>query len=408
MDAMAAEHKVHLLCIDDVQSSLLAARKTIVETGYPLRQLSVPGFRTDARFLRQLPYRRAIRRAIRVFLASEPIDVLVFGSDVSMVTRMLISQARSANIPSVLIPDGLVLPPNPDYRPPLSLNLRNELKTWVCRKVGLEGLRGESGVEMVLLYNDSARQAFIDRGIAPARVRAVGSPEYEALARTLRDTDQAEELRRSAKLRKSLGLKPDGPVAAFAHQPVATRRDLRQIARAMILAARACGGAAVVKFHPRSSESPQAWRDWARGQGFADDEIAFAKTECTSIDVVTLSTAVVTIFSTVGLEALICKKPLVLVQYLRVVSRLPYDEAYGAALGAVNPGQLQGLIVSALSDHQVQQQLKRNAEVAIDRELLGLDGKSTQRMKRAVLELIQASSDSPAPGGGSETEGREG
>ena len=102
-----------------------------------------------------------------------------------------------------------------------------------------------------------------------------------------------------------------------------------------------------------------------------------------------MSHACVTAYSTVALEAMLSRKPLILIQYLDVPVLLTYGEKYGAALEAFSPEELEAHVVAAMTDEAVRTRLVESARTCLDEELHGLDGRSTDRMADEIMTLIR-------------------
>jgi hypothetical protein len=233
---------------------------------------------------------------------------------------------------------------------------------------------------------ESGRQAFVEMGIAAERIRVVGSCEYDALVRRVEPRLTADQER---ELRARLGLLPGRPVILFSHQHVLDPPEMRPVMQKIAAATRRCGAALLVKFHPRSTDDPEEWRQWAQGEGFGEEDVVFVRNECTAIEAVRLCTVCVTFFSTTALEALVWRKPLVLIQCVNTWYVLEYGSQYGAALEAKKLEDLEPAVISAATDPEVQERLRRGAEAALQKELFGLDGQSSRRMADSVIDLIE-------------------
>jgi len=387
MDKLAARgHQVRLLCPDAVQEALSATRESVERAGYPYEMLPSGGFPGESHWSRKVIHRRKLDRVVRGFLDSHPADALVFGEDCGAVSRAFIRAARPRGIVTVMVPDGLVLPPNPDYRVSLWWRLRGALSRFVQRTLGVGGLRGTGGPDLILTMTEIGRQVFVEMGIAAERIRVVGSCEYDALAKSSGGPLSAAE---EQTLRGWLGLAPDRPVIFFAHQVVPTTEETQAFVRMMVSAARRCGGTLLVKFHPRGDDMPDAWRRWAWREGYGNEDVVFARTECTTIEAVRLCAVCVTYFSTTVLEAFVWRKPVVLIQCVNAWFRLTYGSDYGAAIEVNKPEDLEPAIISAATDPAVRERLNRGAEEALQKELFGLDGRSPQRMADSVIDLIE-------------------
>lgn len=96
-------------------------------------------------------------------------------------------------------------------------------------------------------------------------------------------------------------------------------------------------------------------------------------------------------FSTAGLDALICKKPLIiydphnLLQYRNFV---PYVE-YGAALAASNEPELATALETILYSEQTLTALGKGREALIRDYLLSIDGQSSQRVVSIIKNILE-------------------
>ncbi len=382
--------RIRLLRLDEYSHLIRSSVKQIEAAGLPFEILPKSGYKITSRGWKHLLQRRRLAKHVRRFLSRDSVDAMIFGGDNTFVSYTIVRVARSLGIATVLIPDGVVLPPNPQYRGPFAKRVRAAAVRLLWRAMAICGPRGTSGVDLILAVNGAARPAMIDYGVNPDRIKVVGSPEYDRLAETLRTEDPATRRNEVADLREKLGIPQDRPVVCFAHQPdVYGRQTTEALIRGMVSAGRECEATTLVKLHPRARTQPDEWRQWAAEEGFSGADVAFARDECTSFECVMLCEVVVTAFSTFALESLICKKPVVLVQFLNVPFRLDLGKDYDAAVDANSPDELKKGIIAALRDEDLRRRLLANGEVALQKELCGLDGQSLQRSIRHVLDLIE-------------------
>ena len=379
----AAGCQVCILCLDDVQDGIHSTREQAAATGYPVVDFPRGGFRPCRHWLGEALQRHGLARTARALVKSHSVDVMVFGADTAVVSRTIGRVARECGVFTVLIMDGLVLPSNPACGQGLVSAARRAAGAAVQRLLYHGGPSGTSGADLVLAMSETARQVLIGRGVPPERVRVVGSPEYDELARR---AQQEDFLAAGQRVRQRLGIDPRRAVLFFAHQDTMPLEAQRQLVLDMVQAARPCGAAVLVKFHPRGDQWPAEWQPWAAAQGLAPADVVFTRDECTSIEAVQACQACVTVFSTVSLEAMICGKPLVVVQYADAPEMLTYADQYGAAMDARSAVELKAAIVAVLTRPQERQRLLGNAQTALQHELCGPDGKSADRIVGAILQ----------------------
>jgi hypothetical protein len=384
MDAMRDRgDDVRLLDVDAAHPKVLAAREQIEAAGYPFEVLPAGGYDPDAHWLWQSMQRRHIEEAFARVLEGNRPEVIVLGYDSFVSGRAFVRVARQRGITTVLIPDGLVVAPNPRFRQAAWERARDVLAWFLQRALRAGGPRGLSGVDGILVINAMGRDVLAGLGVPTTSIHVVGSPEYDALAARL--GSGADLVARRA-LRSRLRLSEGRAVVLFAHQTLDGREAA--LIRTMLRGTRRCGAVLLTKLHPRGHERPETWRAWAEREGIGEDEAVFVHSECTSIEALGIAAACVTAYSTVSLEAFICRCPLVLVQYANVPFALPYGSLYDAALDVENPEQLECAIVAAVRDDEVRRRLEAGSRRAIAGELGGLDGRSVERSMAAIAAMM--------------------
>lgn len=380
--------RVTLLCLDRVYPPAHATLPGIRELGLPFVMLEAGGFRPERHWLVQSFHKRALLRRMRSLLQGKGIDAMVFGTDGSIGSLLLVRAARGLGVPTVLIPDGLIVPPNPRHRLPPLRRGKAILAGWVQRGLGMGGPRGTSGTDLILAMNDGARRELVRLGVDPARILVTGSPQYLHLAENLPAIAAAHD---PGRLRKALGIPERRPVVFFAHQTLFLGdEEERELIRTLAVGARGAGATLLVKFHPRSYDQPAAWRAWADAERFGPAEIVFLKEGWSSLEVMSACSVCVTVYSTTALEAMIFRKPLIVIDYVNSERVLTYAADYGVALAARSPAELQSAIASILRDARLVGDLERNRPVAMRAELGGTDSRgSLQRMFGAVERLVR-------------------
>jgi hypothetical protein len=152
---------------------------------------------------------------------------------------------------------------------------------------------------------------------------------------------------------------------------------------------RKAGALLLVKFHPRSQEYPGPWRSWAAAEGLPADSIFFFRDECTATEAVLLCTALITVHSTVVLDALVCRRPILLMQFLNIKELLPYAERYGIAVAVHSTLELAHAVTSIVVDTELRRRLLENFPRAIEHELQGLTGASADKTVHEIETLRQ-------------------
>ena len=389
MLALAREgYPVGAISPDTVIPPANACRGHVLALGFPVEEVPEVGFDATRHRLRQELGKRKFSRWIAGFLRRHHVAALVFGSLGPLLNRAMNQASRRRGIRTVLLTDGVLAPLNPAWRPGMVQRLAIFASRALDKALPSGNFRAFASLDLILVINKMAKQQLVCQGVSPGRVRVVGSAEYDDLAREMSTplTANAEK-----SLRARLGIAATPPVLLFAHQHFRSSEQTRQLVRSLMASVRQCGAFLLVKLHPRGRDSPDGWARWARAEGLSDTQITFVKGECTSPEAVRLCAACATFYSTVGLEAMMGGKPLVMIQYPDVRLALPYGTRYGAALEVRNPDKLPGAVVAALTDAETRQRLIPNAKAAVKEELCGLDGRSVERMTEAIKTLLAKS-----------------
>jgi len=382
VEALAEEgHDIHFLCVDTSQGAYNAALPQITDGGYECTILPECGLQDWTKhWFWQFRHRGRLVRDLHEALGGRDIDVMVFGSDTGVARGTYIEVANKLGISTVLLSDGLDARANPNYKLTLAQKLSKRLHRFVARLLGVPGQFGRcgGGADINLVLNHIGVEVARGHGAPAHKLRAVGSPEYDELARRIRegtlDIDPRE-------VRERFGLPHDKPVVTYGHQPLHLGQDREEkVIRTLLEGTRRADACLLVKFHPRSRQDPDRWRQWADTNGYNPTEVAFAIKECTSIEAVTAASVLVTPFSTLSLEAMILGRPVVLINYLPTWVLLEYGSKYDAALEAWSPEELADQILISVRDDERRQSLLENARTALQAELFGLDGRSVERI----------------------------
>jgi len=378
--------RVHMLCLDEIQHQIFSTRPQMDKSGFPFEVLSAGRFRRDRHWLLQGLHRRELLRILRQFFASHKVDAMIFGADSGIASRTTGDVARSLGIPSVLVVDGLIAPPNPRYRPGLHEQLRGFVVRQIRRFLRAGGVGRTSRADLLLLMNELGRRVLIQWGISANRLRVVGSPEYDELASRCRDQSDKEYI---TSIRQRLNIAPDRPIVLFAHQDIGLDRELLRCSfRRMVTVARQVGGTVLVKFHPRGRDRPEEWSAWASAERMNTENILFLSNECTSVEAVMICSVCVTFFSTVSIEAMVYGKPVIFMTYHHFPETLCSADMGGAAIDADSPEELQKHIAALLADVELRRDVISKAGKYLEKDMFGLDGRSVDRSVESVLEIL--------------------
>lgn len=209
--------------------------------------------------------------------------------------------------------------------------------------------------DKMLLWGDAFADMLKDgkQGVCPIQV--VGNPKLVAV-----HSDTGNQQIRS-QMRDDLGVDPNTKLLVyFAQHPTAflARETIDQIHRDLThVAANSAGAVLLVKPHPQDSD------DFCQGleaETHSDRRIVAGK-EAELFPLLLAADLVLTVFSTVGLEAIALDKPLVILDYLNSSPHIPYVD-YGAAVQVSRREELDSLVNLALHDETLQASLRQGRE----------------------------------------------
>jgi hypothetical protein len=373
-------HNVRIVCLDNILENHYRTLGQIKSLEFEYELVPSGGFRTDCpsmanrfRIARSLFHAREARRIptiVNNFLKTHKRlpDALIFGSETDAATRSLVKASRRMGVPSILIVDGIYLPKNLEFPGGVLQRCRLGITRRLSHAVRRSGVEGTSGVELFFVINGTSKANLISNGLLAENIHIVGSPEFALLEHRMQGMSD-EDYR---VLRRRLGILSDAPVLAYSHQPLQSKDMLERMLKAMVDGCRRAGAVLLVKFHPRSQEYPDVWRRWAEARGFDKRQIVFVREECTSQDTVLVCSAFITLHSTVLMEALTCRRPMVFIKFISTEYVLPFGRQYGIGLDVDRIEDLAPSVASILSDAVLRQRLLANYPRAIENELNGL------------------------------------
>lgn len=227
-------------------------------------------------------------RTLRRILQMEQIDAVI-ATDSPRAERAALNAAAQAGLPSVCV---LTSFPH----------------------IGLEYLRRPDNGAVMCVLNERVRQQLLAAGRAPESVVVTGNPAFDALL--------AQEGESRESLRSRAGLRSDEWTVLWAEQPEPANPGLPPLMREHL--GRVCrrhGWRLLVRLHPSSQAADHV--------ALPERALESPRTEPVR-DALLKADAVVTFTSTIGFEALLLDKPLVVAAVSQYSSFVDYCESDGA------------------------------------------------------------------------------
>lgn len=379
--------RILILCVDELMDSGVATLQSIINSGFEYLLVPGNGFKRNSHWIIQSFQKQIIVEQIHNIFDNESPTMLLTAFEGDTVPFWVSKEFQKQKIPVVLVPDGMVLEDSPRYTVDMYANIKGVIGRASKVLFGVGGPRGSSKPDHILLLNASGRSAFIKYGITPDRIHVVGTPEYENLKATHQEliAPQATE----AKSHSELQVKAQKPYVFFAHQSNfgLNKHQMFEFVFVMATAVAKCGATLVVKFHHRSEQKVSEWENWRESVNLSDSDLLFADYNLYSIDILRKSTLCITAFSTVGLEAIYCKIPLVVIKFLNTQYELSFAEHYDCALNVYELSDLGDSIILLLTDETKRNHFIQNGLKALRTEV-ALDGTSSIEKSVELIQLI--------------------
>jgi hypothetical protein len=233
--------------------------------------------------------------------------------------------------------------------------------------------------DRLAVFGERDRELFIRRGASPMRVVATGMPRYDRLA--LR-----QDLKSRAEVAADLELDPERPIVVFASQAPIGRITSYLKAQTHLAVADAALALPEVQFvvklhHVAQDHVP----DEVQSHPGAARMVTVRHYDL--YDLLNACDVMITIYSTVGLEAAILDKPILIINLSQLPDFIPYTEE-GVAVTASCPEQVSVYIRRLLNDQALRQRLAAARDVFLRRYVYRADGRSADRLAQLMEQMI--------------------
>lgn len=268
----------------------------------------------------------------------------------------------------------------------LTVTLASICRPWqFVRKMTAEMLKSTYPISSyteglnIAVISPFARDAHISMGAPPENVFVTGQPRFDLISRS---KSNGREIREQLKIPAGKG------IIVLATQPIHslwTEVERREFIDAIIGAmSEFPEKQLVIKLHP--SEKLEEYREIL-------DRTEQKVIICRDVDLYGLLQAcelLMTVHSTVALEAMILQKPVITVNLTGKPDVMPYAES-GAALGVYRKEDLAPAINKALYDPEIREKMAGKREKFVYEHAYKLDGQATRRVADLIVRLIEES-----------------
>jgi UDP-N-acetylglucosamine 2-epimerase len=228
---------------------------------------------------------------------------------------------------------------------------------------------GELNADVIAVNNDSARDIFLRRGIAPERVVVTGMAHLDHPA------ESADETRENSQFGAKLIM--------FATENLPLGTTLRMITPVAKFVMDTPKTALVIRPHPR--EDPLVYADFV--SSFGSDRVSLDATTPLP-DLLAKSDVCVTGFSNVAVEAMMFNLPVICINLSANPDVLGYVEQ-NAALGVTEERRLPEVLNSALYDNGVRMALRKGRAEFLKKNVYAGDGSASVRIATLIEKMAR-------------------
>ncbi len=306
------------------------------------------------------------RGAIRRMLDDAKPTIVVLALDNDPISQIVIVESRRKGIKTVLVPEGLL-------RPDEFTGRKKYFSDYFYRFLRFIGIYlryinyGTGGCDTVLVSGKRAAEVLRGIGVKREVMTIVGQQKYDGFFDRIRGDGGLISETGTFLYAASLGIFGDAEELKLVKNIVSATKKLNL--------------SLIIKLHPRTPNSLEELYDLLEIHSVATVKII--KEGYDTYEILKKVDVVITIASTIVLEALIMNKECIVINYLSGRLKLAYD-AYDAMHSVHSPEQLYNVMEKAKYRKTSQENKKR----LLEDELFLLDGRAGERAARAIEALF--------------------
>lgn len=307
-----------------------------------------------------------IKKLIKMILFNLSPSIIVLGIDSDPIAQLFISEARKLGIKTLLIQESLMRP----HQYTMRKKHLSDLFNCVLRQFGIyiSYIKYGTGMcDIILASGILAKKIFIQRGVPEDRIFTVGHPKYDDIIQKLKNYKAPSNKKTFYLFAASTAIIQDEKNIIF----------LKELFRAINI----IGGHLTIKLHPRSSIKPRTIYKTIQSENESSLEVI--KEGDNTFDLLKRSDTLITVSSTVVLEALMMQKECILVSYLAGESRLEYNE-----YDAVHTIESRDKILNVLENSIVYKKSALNKQKLLKDEMYKFDGLAGYRSARVIENIL--------------------
>jgi len=292
--------------------------------------------------------------------------VVIFAIDNDPIAKIFISLSKIMGIKSVLIQEGLIRP----YEYTMRETHFSDYFYHLLRFLGIHlkyTTYGTSGCDNILANGNRASEIFQKRGVLETKIEIVGQPKYDDYIRKLESYTPHTDGKKTVLFAAGSNIVKD-------HENI-------EFLKILIQAIRKLDAYLIIKMHPRTPETPDNIYNIINEKDNSFFEVI--KQSDDTFEILKDIYALITVSSTMIIEALMMSKEGIVVDYLAGEQKLDYNK-YDAVYSIESRDQIYDVIKDALTSKKPYE----NKKHLLEDELYKLDGRSAKRTAKAIQALL--------------------
>lgn len=308
-----------------------------------------------------------MKKLIKDFLEQTSPDLVLLALDNDPIARIFIKESKRRRIKTVLVQEGLIRPheytKRETYISDYFYKMMNLLGIYLAYTIKY----GTGGCDKILVAGKIASDILKKRGVPGNSISVVGLPKYDGFLKKIKDVQPVLNQQKIYLFAASTKIVHDDRNVKFM--------------KSLVEAAEKLGLYLIIKLHPRTARKSSEIYDIIKPEGISCFEIIKEGDE--TFDLLKKAYALITVSSTVILEALMMNKECIVANYLAEESRLEYKK-YDAVHSIENEDEIFDCIKNSMLHRKSYQNKKR----LLNDELHKLDSQAGQKAARLIESMI--------------------
>ena len=293
-------------------------------------------------------------------------DAVVLAIDNDPIAQLFIKISKQMGIKTILIQEGLIRP----HEYTMRKTYLSDYGYRLLRYLGIYlkyTIYGTSECDKILASGKRAADILKKRGIRENKIEIVGQPKYD------------DYIKKSKSY--TPGTQKNKIILFAAGTKIVKDEENKHFLKKLLQTIKVLDAYLIIKMHPRTPETPEDIYKIINEEDTSFFKIV--KQGDDTFEILKGIYALITVSSTMIIEALMMNKEGIAIDYLAGEQKLDYNE-YDAVYSIESRDQIYDVIKNALTIKKPYENKKR----LLEDELYNLDGKSAERTAKAIQALL--------------------